>query len=87
MHCLQMQAVGEEVQSTMKNLSKRLPWYVWLVSLPQLCSRMTHPHPETANLTSNTIARVFMEYPQQVWPLQSRSHECLRPAVCFPSAR
>ena len=64
--CLQMQAVNEEVQSTMKSLSKRLPWYVWLVSLPQLCSRMTHQHPETANLTSNIIARVFMEYPQQV---------------------
>lgn len=62
----QMQDIAATVHKTMTSLSRALPWYVWLVSLPQLCSRITHAHPETSNLTRNIIARVFMEYPQQV---------------------
>jgi hypothetical protein len=61
-----MQAVAEQVHTTIKMLSRLLPCYVWLVSLPQLCSRMTHPHPETNNVTRTIITRVFKEYPQQV---------------------
>lgn len=61
-----MKGIAAEVHKTMAGLGKKLPMYVWLVSLPQLCSRLTHPHPETSNLTCNIITRVFMAYPQQV---------------------
>ena len=54
------------MQATMAALHKALPQYVWLVALPQLCSRMTHAHPDTAALTRSIITRVFVAYPQQV---------------------
>jgi len=54
------------VNKTMAGLAKALPMYVWLVALPQLCSRLTHPHAECVKVTRNIITRVFMEYPQQV---------------------
>ncbi len=64
--CSQVKAIAKEVYGTMVGLAKALPMYVWLIALPQLCSRLTHPHPDTATLTRNIITRVFMAYPQQV---------------------
>lgn len=65
-----------------------LPMYVWLVALPQLCSRLTHPHPDTATLTRNIITRVFMEYPQQVGPKLRilKPHKLPNPRTSAPLA-
>lgn len=77
--------VGSEVNKTMAGLAKALPMYVWLVALPQLCSRLTHPHAECVKVTRNIITRVFMEYPQQVCeifirePLGHPAHLCFQP--------
>ncbi len=62
----QIKPIAAAVNKTMTGLARALPMYVWLVALPQLCSRLTHPHPDAANLTRNIITRVFMAYPQQV---------------------
>ncbi|KAK9914842.1 hypothetical protein WJX75_001188 [Coccomyxa subellipsoidea] len=63
-----------EVINVMQGFSKTLPLYVWLVALPQLISRICHPHLETQRITQHILTRVTSAYPQQtLWALASVS--------------
>jgi hypothetical protein len=67
MHCaLQERSARSEVLNVMQAFSKTLPLYVWLVALPQLTSRICHPHIETQRITQHILTRVTANYPHQV---------------------
>lgn len=50
----------------MQRLAKDVPLYVWLVALPQLTSRICHPHHPTQDMTQHILTRLTGAYPQQV---------------------
>lgn len=62
----QERSARSEVINVMQGSSKTLPLYVWLVALPQLISRICHPHLETQRITQHILTRVTSSYPQQV---------------------
>lgn len=62
--------VVKEVMSLMKGFSVSIPMDAWLTVLPQLISRICHPHPEVAKLTKQIVTRVAQTYPQHAaWAL------------------
>jgi hypothetical protein len=63
---VQERSARSEVINVMQGFSKTLPLYVWLVALPQLISRICHPHLETQRITQHILTRVTSAYPQQV---------------------
>ena len=63
---MQERSARSEVINVMQGFSKTLPLYVWLVALPQLISRICHPHLETQRITQHILTRVTSAYPQQV---------------------
>lgn len=63
---VQERSARSEVVNVMQGCSKTLPLYVWLVALPQLTSRICHPHVETQRITQHILTRVTATYPQQV---------------------
>ena len=61
----QERSARSEVINVMQGFSKALPLYVWLVALPQLISRICHPHLETQRITQHILTRVTSTYPHQ----------------------
>jgi len=49
----------------MGEMLRGLPPYVWLVALPQLTSRICHPHCETQRFTQHILTRVTQAFPHQ----------------------
>ncbi|BDA43155.1 Serine/threonine-protein kinase ATR at C-terminar half [Coccomyxa sp. Obi] len=63
-----------EVINIMSGNIKTLPLYVWLVALPQLISRICHPHLDTQKMIQHLLTRVTGAYPHQtLWALASVS--------------
>jgi hypothetical protein len=52
--------------NVMQGFAKGLPLYVWLLALPQLTSRVCHPHAETQKITQHILTRVTANFPHQV---------------------
>ena len=63
----------------MSGLIKALPLYVWLVALPQLTSRICHPHQETQGQIQHILTRLTCAYPQQV------CHSAIQRSAYIPS--
>ena len=53
------------VVDIMREVLATLPLYVWLVALPQLTSRVCHPHAETQKFTQHVLTRVTQAFPHQ----------------------
>ena len=66
LYALQERTAQADVQAVMQRLVKELPLYVWLVALPQLTSRICHPHQPTQDMTQHILTRLTASYPQQV---------------------
>jgi len=63
-------AARSEVLAGMQGLVKALPMRAWLPALPQLTSRVCHPHPETQGVARHLLTRVAAAYPHQsLWAL------------------
>jgi len=63
---VQDKAAGTDVQTVMQRLYKELPNYVWLAVLPQLTSRICHPHGESHRMAQHILTHLTENYPQQV---------------------
>ena len=63
---MQERTAQADVQLVMQRVVKELPLYVWLVALPQLTSRICHPHQPTQDMTQHILTRLTASYPQQV---------------------
>ena len=66
MIALQVQAAGTTISGIMRDASKRVPSYIWLLALPQLISRICHSNPEVNELNKYIICHVAAAFPQQV---------------------
>ena len=54
----------------MSSFLKKVPQAVWLAALPQLISRVCHPHPDVLKFTKHILSRTLHAYPNQVlWAL------------------
>jgi serine/threonine-protein kinase ATR len=54
----------------MKGFARSVPLAAWLTALPQLISRLCHPHPEVAALARSVVQRLLEAFPQQaLWAL------------------
>ena len=74
------------VQDIMGEMLRGLPPYVWLVALPQLTSRICHPHAETQRFTQHILTRVTQAFPHQARGLPgARRQLCLQ--MCSASCR
>lgn len=71
---MQERTAQADVQTVMQRLVKDLPLYVWLVALPQLTSRICHPHQATQDMTQHILTRLTASYPQQVLLLLTCNH-------------
>lgn len=67
--------------NVMQEFGKSLPLYVWLVALPQLTSRVCHPHAETQRITQHILTRVTAAFPHQVSLVLKRPLPRLEPAT------
>ena len=52
--------------NSLKDFSQKLPLYTWLPALPQLTSRLCHPHAETRALIHELLYRLVKNFPNQV---------------------
>ena len=66
---MQERQAQTDVQAAMQKLSRELPQYAWLVALPQLTSRICHPHQPTQDMVQHILTRLTGSYPQQARPL------------------
>lgn len=58
------------VLDVMKEIVRNLPTYQWLVVMPQLVSRICHPHSATATTVKYLLKRLLITYPQRtLWAL------------------
>lgn len=74
----QDRAAQRHVGDAMQRLFKELPLYAWLVVLPQLSSRVCHPHQATQGMVQHILVGVTSSYPQQASGQSSLlSHPCL----------
>ena len=64
--------VALKVTSDLKSFAQSLPLYVWLPALPQLTSRLCHPHQEVSNLVREMLYRLVKHFPNHVlWSMVS----------------
>jgi len=62
--------INVKVLEFMSHFVKKAPQAVWLSALPQLISRVCHPHPDVLKFTMHILARTLHVYPNQVlWAL------------------
>ena len=67
--------VGKKVFECISNFLKVAPQAVWLAALPQLISRICHPHEEVRKFIEHIISRTLHWYPNQVlWALATISN-------------
>nr|POF13133.1 protein kinase rad3 [Quercus suber] len=61
-----LQGVNRQVQK----YCDRIPSYVFYTALPQLISRISHPHPEVWKTVSNILTKIVAQHPSQaLWSL------------------
>lgn len=61
-----LQAVNRQLQKYFE----RIPPYVFYTALPQMISRISHPHPEVWTLLSNILTRIVAAHPSQaLWSM------------------
>lgn len=65
LHGVQEKGAQRSAANEMRSLVKTLPPYVWLVALPQLTSRICHPHRDTQTLMQHLLTRITAAFPQQ----------------------
>ena len=58
--------VASKVTANLKTFASTLPLYVWLPALPQLSSRLLHPHQEVGALIHDLLYRLVKHFPNQV---------------------
>ena len=58
--------VASQITSTLKTFSQSLPLYTWLPALPQLTSRLCHPHGEVRQVVHELLYRLVKNFPNQV---------------------
>ena len=58
--------VATTATNSLKDFSQKLPLYTWLPALPQLTSRLCHPHAETRALIHELLHRLVRNFPNQV---------------------
>merc|ERR1719353_2813391 len=59
-----------KVSELMLTFLKKVPQAVWLTALPQLISRICHPHSDVLKFTKHILSRTLHAYPDQVlWHL------------------
>ena len=58
--------VAATATNSLKDFSQKLPLYTWLPALPQLTSRLCHPHAETRALIHELLHRLVRNFPNQV---------------------
>ncbi|UPR01432.1 phosphatidylinositol kinase [Chloropicon primus] len=62
--------IAVKVSDLMLSFLKKVPKAVWLAALPQLISRICHPHPDVLKFTKHILSRTLHAYPDQVlWHL------------------
>ncbi|KAF2431255.1 hypothetical protein EJ08DRAFT_649062 [Tothia fuscella] len=60
----------ETIHKQVKKYFDRLPSYIFYTALPQIMSRINHPHPKVSELLTNMISKITSSYPQQsLWSL------------------
>jgi len=57
--------VASQVTTTLKSFTQQLPLYTWLPALPQLTSRLCHPHHEVRQLIHELLYRLVKSFPNQ----------------------
>lgn len=67
-------------QQIRKYVLERLPPYIFYTALPQMITRISHPHPKTYDMLSRIIVKVASTHPQQsLWSLlavvKSKNHD------------
>ena len=66
----QRQKVLEVIHRQIRKYLERLPAYVFYTALPQLVSRISHPHPEVWKLLQSIITKIVLHHPQQaLWSI------------------
>jgi hypothetical protein len=63
---LKERKVALTATNSLKDFSQKLPLYTWLPALPQLTSRLCHPHHETRQLIHELLYRLVKNFPNQV---------------------
>ena len=58
--------VAKKATDVLKQFSGSLPLYTWLPALPQLTSRLCHPHAEVRQLIHQILYRLVKNFPNQV---------------------
>jgi serine/threonine-protein kinase ATR len=58
--------VATTATNSLRDFSQKLPLYTWLPALPQLTSRLCHPHGETRALIHELLHRLVRNFPNQV---------------------
>ena len=73
---LQERGSRSEAQKEVGDLAQKLPAHKWLAALPQLTSRICHPHQGVRALTQDILRSVAVAYPQQARPGRMTGHTC-----------
>jgi serine/threonine-protein kinase ATR len=72
-------AVVASVKELMEKLAKSIPSHCWLISLPQLISRICHKNTEVAFITRHIVIQTMVQYPQQgLWQMAAVSKSGLQ---------
>jgi serine/threonine-protein kinase ATR len=58
--------VATQITNTLKGFTQTLPLYTWLPALPQLTSRLCHPHAEVRQVVHELLYRLVKNFPNQV---------------------
>jgi serine/threonine-protein kinase ATR len=58
--------VATQATNVLKDFTQRLPLYTWLPALPQLTSRLCHPHDDARGLIHELLYRLVKNFPNQV---------------------
>jgi len=66
--------VVASIKDMMENFAKSIPSHCWLISLPQLISRICHKNNEVAFIARHIVVQTIMQYPQQgLWQMAAVS--------------
>ncbi|KAL9081035.1 MAG: hypothetical protein Q9157_000351 [Trypethelium eluteriae] len=68
----QRQKVLDAIHRQLMKYCNRLPAFPFYTALPQLVSRISHPHPETWKVLQSIITKIISHHPQQaIWSIMA----------------
>ena len=68
----QRQKVLDAIHRQVKKYSDRLPAFPFYTALPQLLTRISHPHPDVWKILQSLITKVILHHPQQaLWSIMA----------------